>query len=65
MNSFRMQTISAFLASCLLLTLLSCGRSTDRAAGLPLVDILSVTTLENRFNTDHGSPRVILLMSPT
>ena len=64
-NSLRMRKVSAFLASCLLLTLLSCSSPAPRSVAGPLVDILSVTALESRFNTDRGSPRVILLVSPT
>ena len=57
--------VSAFLGGCFLLTLLGCSSPAPRSIDGPLEDILSVTVLERRFNTDHESPRVVLLLSPT
>ena len=35
------------------------------APATPLVDLKSVDELREKFNQDKGSPRIILLLSPT
>lgn len=40
-------------------------RNIPEVPGVALSDIHSIEDLRSRFNQDYGSPRVILLLSPT
>ena len=58
----RLCGVSAVLAT---LALLGCGGGSLGDPAESISDIESLAELRNRFNADEGSPRLLLLMSPT
>jgi len=47
------------------LALLGCGGGSLGDPAESISDIESLAELRNRFNADEGSPRLLLLLSPT
>ena len=45
--------------------LASCGPATPAVPDFRLQDLRRVAELQERFNRDQGSPRLVLLLSPT